>query len=319
MKLSGFISAKQSLQRFVKKGGPEDTEQLQNLGILLKENETNLDQIYKSGQKHLKTGNTSCDDSHAMADHLLGYADSAYDDQSTAGASLKLVSEFIHTSEHRRSDLFREIDAKMLINIKRFIKSDIAAAKEQKKAHSRTRQQYEDSRIDEEAAKQNKKTTPERRKELAAIVANLKGEFEESEYETIGVFLDCNKNNEFVVAQAMLDAYESYYAFHTSCLKWLEQRREAYTELQEKLQNEMTEYEQTRASRASKTPAQQKQLLAQNALFGTPLKTTLQRQKDRGINCSIPSYLRKMIDWINEFGVKVLFFSFSFLSPYLPF
>ena len=312
MKLSGFISAKQSLQRFVRKGGNEDTEQLHNLGSLLKENESNLEQIYKSGQKHLRSGHTACEDLHGMADHLCGYADTAHDDQTPTGASLRLISDFIHTSEHRRSDLFREIDAKMLINIKRFIKSDIAAAKLQKKNHSRKQQQYEDSKLEEETAKQNKKTTAERRRELADNVENLKHVFEESEYETIGVFLDCSKNNEFVVAQAMLDAYESYYSFHSSCLKWLEQRRPAFTKLQAKLQNERTEYEQARASRASRTPAQQKILLAQNALFGMPLKKTLERDKERGISCSIPSYLRKMIDWINEYGVKVL--SLSFLS-----
>ena len=312
MKLTGLISAKQAFQRLGRKGGTEDTEQLQNLGLLLKENEAHLEQIYRSGQKHLRTGQAACEDKHALADFLCGYADTAHDDQSNAGASLRLVSDFIHTSEHRRSDLFREFDSKVLINIKRFIKSDVAAAKEQKKKHTRLRQYYEDCKMEEEASKQNKKTPPERRKELAENVEVAKHNFEESEYETIGVFLDCSKTNEFVVAQSMLDAYESFYSFHSSCVKWLEQKRATFTQLRDKLQDERETYEQTRVSRASRTPAQQKILLAQNALYGTPLKTTLQRERDRGSVCPIPLYMRKMIDWINEFGVKVLFFFFFF-------
>ena len=311
------LRMKAKFQRLVRKGGEgEDstTVQLANLAQLLKENETHFDQIIRLGQKHLRSSRSACEDLHGLADHYRCYADSGMgdddDDESIAPLALRLTSDFIHVSQHRKSDALREFESTVLVPLRKFLKGDMLAAKDQKKKHSRLRDKLEVARADLETAKATKKTTQEKKKEMEDACAELQAQFDESKYEAHSVFLNCAKMNELVVAQSMIDSFDSFYSFHSSCVQWLEQKKPEIDKLKERLKSNREASEIKRLVRATQTPAAQKILLEKNALFGTSLNTTLLREKERGIDCEVPLHVRKMGEWVIAFGLKV----FSFFS-----
>ena len=291
------------------------------MGQAIKENESQYDHIIRLGQKHLRSSRSACEDLHGLADLYIGYADSAImtgeEDEETSAAvsALRLSSDFIHTSQHRRSDQLREFESKVLVPFRKFMKEDILLAKEQKKRHSRLFDKLESAKADLEAAKSNKKTTHERKKEMEEAYAELKSQYEESKYDTHSIFLNVTKQNELVVAQAMIDSFETFYSFHSSCAKWLQQKMTSVEDLKEKLKVEREATEQQRLSRAAQTPAQLKLLLEKNALFGTSLQTALLRDKAKGIDCVVPIYVRKMVSWVIKYGLKVICF-FNSLYPF---
>tara|TARA_R110002050_G_scaffold115105_4_gene231118 strand:+ start:702 stop:998 length:297 start_codon:yes stop_codon:yes gene_type:complete len=95
-----------------------------------------------------------------------------------------------------------------------FVREDIHAAKEQKKKHSRVRMQLESAQNDLESAKANKKVTNERKAELEEVYAMAQTSYQESEFESISVMLDCTKSSEFIVAEAMIEDFEISLGYH---------------------------------------------------------------------------------------------------------
>ena len=103
--MKGF---KQSIQRLVKKGPEEESNELQNLGNLLKENENHLENIFRNGLKSIRSARLAAEDNHGFGDCLGSFADAVFvDDDHQTGQALRLLSDFLHTSEHRRNDYLR--------------------------------------------------------------------------------------------------------------------------------------------------------------------------------------------------------------------
>ena len=321
------VKAKVKLpKQFVgKKGVDEDPTSIQiaSMGKNLKENEAQYDQLLRFGTKHLASARKSCEDMHGLADMYLAYCETPimiHEEemkQSTAQKSLRLSSDFIHTSQHRKADQLRDFDSKVLVQLRKFKAEGLAQAKEQKKKHYRLFDKMEYARNEMETAKNNKKVPQEKKKEKEDAFTELKGLYEESKYDTHSLFLDVSTQNDLIIAQSMLDSFEIFQQFHLSCAKWLEEKMAQVEELKTKLREEKETAAAQRMARAAHTPSQLRLLVEKNAFFGTPLDRYLLKDRERGIDCVIPMYIKKMIDWLVVYGLKVFFF--SLFSPFLLF
>ena len=297
-----------SLQRSVltKLGRLEqESDELQTLGSLLKDHEANLDLVLKAASKHSRSAQMAGDDYRAFAESLQCYGDLIEGRASTTSSSLKLIADFIQTTEQRRGDYQRDLEAKVLNRLRSFLKEDINAAKEQKKKHTRVWAHLEDCREEMEEMKANKKVALERKKEIEEAFETARTTHLQSEYETTSVFLDCTKENSFVVLEGMLESFDLLYAYHCMCQNWLEQKRPAIDELRAKLKEEKETYERTSSLRASRTPAQKAILHTKHVLFGNSLRAVLRRDREAGSQDCIPKTIRMMIDHILKYGLKV--------------
>jgi hypothetical protein len=321
----GMKGIRQSLQNslsvLTKVGRNEqESDTLQDLNTALRANEVFLDGCLRAVQKQFRSSAQYSDDMALLADSLTAYADFALgsNNDNAAGTMLKVISDLMLTMEYRRGELNRELDNNVFNGMRNFLKEDVNSAKEQKKKYNKVRQQFEDYKDEFDAAKLNRKLAVERRKEIEDLFETSQIAFRDCEYETTSVLMDCNKNGQFLVIDSMIDAFDSYYAYYCGCMNFLEQKRGQISLIRTKVKEEREKYERERVSRATRAPAQHKILLQQNSIFGTSLRTSLERERNvnrsgSGIGVGgrsenevlVPRPVLQLINWVDQYGLKV--------------
>ena len=151
----------------------------------------------------------------------------------------------------------------------------------------------------------HRKLTAEKRKEIEDLYESTRIQDEEYEYDTIGLLKDVNSAVEIVVCDAMLDMIDLQYDYYKKCLTIIEDKKERIRLSKERVAERKALLVKERDERAAKTPAHLRMLQQQHAMFGVPLAVVMSRDDETG---EIPNLIRRMIDWVDAYGLKVIFY-----------